>query len=64
MINKDELIYKMNAIIDYLKDNNGYNYKLYNKLRPGNGEPDSNIIEYAKDVLNIINELINIVDNK
>ena len=46
------------------KDNNGYNYKLYNKLCPGNGEPDSNIIEYAKDVLNIINELINIVDNK
>ena len=39
MINKDELIYKMNAIIDYLKDNNGYNYKLYNKLCPGNGEP-------------------------
>ena len=33
MINKDELIYKMNAIIDYLKDNNGYNYKLYNKLK-------------------------------
>ena len=54
----------MNAIIDYLKDNNGYNYKLYNKLCPCNGEPDSNIIEYAKDVLNIINELINIVDNK
>ena len=64
MINKDELIYKMNAIIDYLKDNNGYNYKLYNQLCPGNGEPDSNIIEYAKDVLNIINELINVVDNK
>jgi len=64
MINKDELIYKINAIIDYLKNNNGYDYKLYNQLCPGDGEPDSNIIEYAKDVLNIINELINIVDNK
>jgi len=64
MINKDELIYKINAITDYLKDNNGYDYKLYNQLCPGDGEPDSNIIEYAKDVLNIINELINIVDNK
>ena len=47
-----------------INNNNGYNYKLYNKLCPGNGEPDSNIIEYAKDVLIIINELINIVDNK
>ena len=45
MINKDELIYKINAIIDYLKDNNGYDYKLYNQLCPGDGEPDSNIIE-------------------
>ena len=64
MINKAELIYKINTIIDYLKDNNGYDYKLYNQLCPGYGEPDSNIVEYAKDVLNIINELINIVDNK
>lgn len=64
MINKAELIYKINTIIDYLKDNNGYDYKLYNQLCPGLGEPDSNIVEYAKDVLNIINELINIVDNK
>ncbi len=61
MINKDELIYKMNAIIDYLKNNNGYNYKLYNQLCPGNGEPDSNIVEYAEDVLYTINLLI---DNK
>ena len=64
MINKDELIYKITAIIYYLKNNNGYDYKLYNQLCPGMGNPDSNIIEYAKDVLNIINELINIVDNK
>ena len=64
MINKDELLYKFNSIIEYLKNNNGYDYKLYNQLCPGDGEPDSNIIEYAKDVLNIINELINIVDNK
>lgn len=27
---------------------------VYNQLCLGNGEPDSNIIEYAKDVLNII----------
>ena len=64
MINKDELIYKLTAIIEYLKKNNGYNYKLYNYLCPGYDEPDSNIVEYAEDVLNIVNELINIIDNK
>ena len=58
MINKAELIYKINTIIDYLKDNNGYDYKLYNQLCPGLGEPDSNIVEYAEDVLYMINLLI------
>ena len=61
MINNAELIYKINTIIDYLKDNNGYDYKLYNQLCPGMGKPDSNIVEYAKDVLYMINLLI---DNK
>ena len=61
MINKDELLYKLNTVIEYLKNNNGYNYKLYNQLCPGHGEPDSNIVEYAKDVLYMINLLI---DNK
>ena len=61
MINKDELLYKFNSIIEYLKNNNGYDYKLYNKLCPGYGEPDSNIVEYAEDILYMINLLI---DNK
>ncbi len=64
MINKDELVYKMETIIKYLKNNNGYNYKLYNKLCPGMGEPDSNIVEYSEDCLKLINELIEIVDNQ
>ena len=64
MINKDELLYKLESVIEYLKNNGGYEYKIYNHLCPDYGEPDSNIVEYAKDVLNIINELINIVDNK
>ena len=59
MINNNELEYKMEAIIEYLKNNDGYNYKLYNKLCPGMGEPDSNIVEYAEDVLYMINLLIN-----
>lgn len=61
MINKGELIYKLEAVIEYLKNNNGYDYKLYNRLCPGMGEPDSNIVEYAEDVLYMINLLI---DNK
>ena len=40
----------MNYIIDYVQ-----------KLCPGMGEPDSNIVEYAEDVLYMINILI---DNK
>lgn len=59
MINTDELIYKLETVIEYLKNNNGYNYKLYNKLCPGMGKPNSNIVEYAEDILNMINTMIN-----
>ena len=55
MINKDELIYKLEAVIEYLKNNGGYDYELYNRLCPSMGEPDSNIVEYAEDVLYMIN---------
>ena len=58
MINKDELLYKIDAIIGYLKEHNGYEYKLYNKLCPGMGKPDSDIVEYAEDVEIIVKELI------
>ncbi len=61
MINNNEIIYKMEAIIEYLKNNGGYDYELYNRLCPGMEEPDSNIVEYAEDVLYLINLLI---DNK
>ena len=61
MINKDEFIYKLGAVIEYLKNNGGYEYKVYNHLCPGMGEPDSNIVEYAEDILYLINLLI---DNK
>ena len=53
MINNNEIIYKMETIIEYLKNN-----ELYNRLCPGIGEPDSNIVEYAEDVLDMINLLI------
>ena len=61
MINKDELIFKLKTVIEYLKKNGSYNYKLYNRLCPGMGKPDSNIVEYAEDVLYLVNLLI---DNK
>ena len=64
MINKDELLYKLNTVIEYLKNNDGYDYKLYNYLCPGMGEPDPNIVEYAEDILEIAENLINIIDNK
>ena len=62
MINNDELIYKLEAVIEYLKNNGGYNHKLYNRLCPGMGKPDSNIVEYAEDILDMINILLE--DNK
>jgi hypothetical protein len=58
-MNKDELIYKIKAIIEYLKDNGGYDYEVYNHLCPGMGKPDSNIVEYAEDILNMVNIIIN-----
>ena len=61
MINKDELIYKLESVIEYLKNSGGYDYELYNRLCPVSGKPDSNIVEYAEDVLYLVNLLI---DNK
>lgn len=62
MINKDELIYKLEAVIEYLKNNGGYDYELYNRLCPGMGEPDSNIVEYAEDVLQMVNSYYKITN--
>jgi len=42
-----------------LKNHKDYDYKLYNHLCPEYGETDSNIVEYAEDVLRMINYLIN-----
>ena len=50
-----EITYKLETIIEYLKEHNGYKYKLYNRLCPGMGKPDSNIVEYAEDVLALVN---------
>ena len=50
-----ELNHKIDAIIDYLKENGGYYYKIYNHTCPAfDNEPDSNIVEYAEDIKDII----------
>lgn len=59
MINKNEFLYKMDTIIEYLKRHNGYECKMYNFVCPGYGEPDSTIVEYAEDIKEMINSLIN-----
>ena len=65
VINKDGLIYKLDAVVDYLKNNGGYEYKVYNHLCPDiNTEPDSNIVEYAEDVKDIIKEILEEKDEK
>jgi len=52
----NELNFKMNEIIEYLKNNKGYDYELYNHVCPCFvDEPNSNIVEYAEDVKDIIN---------
>ncbi len=62
MINKNKLIYKIIAIIDYLKKHNGYEYKLYNICYPAEDiEPNSNIVEYAEDVLDIVKLSLEII---
>lgn len=64
MVNKDELVYKIEEIIKYLKVHNGYDYKLYNQLCPDDDiNPDSNIVEYALDVLDIVNKLMGSKEN-
>ncbi len=51
MIN-DEFLIKIDTIIKYLKENNGYKYKLYNHCCPEYEDMDSNIVEYAEDIKN------------
>ena len=64
MINKDELLYKLEAVIDYLKNNGGYEYKVYNHRCIDISEPDSNIVEYAEDVKKIIEEILEEKDDE
>lgn len=49
----DEFLIKIETIIKYLKENDGYNYKLYDHTSQStNNYPNSNIVEYAEDIRN------------
>ena len=59
MININELLYKIRAVIEYLECHGGHKYKIYNHLCPSDdNEPDSDIVEYAKDGELLIIELL------
>ena len=59
MINNDELLYKISAVIDYLKTHNGHEFKVYNRFCSHTAEePDSDIVEYAEDVESMIKKLL------
>lgn len=64
IVNQDELNYKINTVIEYLKEHKGYDYKIYNHFCPSNDlKPDSNIVEYAIDVEKMIEKLLKINDD-
>ena len=53
----NEFNFKMDKIIKFLEDNNGHECLLYN-YDPEATEPDSDIVEYAENVKDIINNYL------
>ena len=50
-----ELFYKLDIIIDYLKNHDGYNYKLHNYVNPiSDNIPDINIVDFAEEIKDMI----------
>lgn len=56
-VEKNELDFKLEVILYFLIRHNGYAFKLYNHPLPLSNEPDSNIIEYCEDVINLVDKL-------
>ena len=50
----NEFNFKIDEIIKFLKNNKGHEYKVYNYDHEAT-EPDSDIVEYAENVKDIIN---------
>lgn len=59
LIQKRELLYKLETVKQFLIANNGQNYKLYNHICPNEiNEPDDNIIGYQEDIEYLISILL------
>lgn len=57
IIETRELEFKLEVIMYFLITKDGYSFKLYNHPLPNSSEPDSNIVEYMEDVINLISKL-------
>ncbi len=56
-IEERELDFKLEVIMYFLVVRDGYSFRLYNHPSPDADEPDSNIVEYLEDVINLIEKL-------
>ena len=53
-----ELKFKLEVVMYFLISRNGYSFKLFNHPLPDSDEPDSDIIEYMEDVMNLVSRII------
>ena len=53
-----ELKFKLEVIMYFLVSRNGYSFKLFNHPLPDSNEPDSDIIEYMEDIMNLVSRII------
>lgn len=53
-----ELKFKLEVVMYFLVSRNGYSFKLFNPPLPDSDEPDSDIIEYMKDIMNLVSRII------
>lgn len=54
----EELKFKLEVIMYFLVSKDGYSFKLFNHQLPDSDVPNSNVIEYMEDVMNLISKLI------
>lgn len=53
-----ELKFKLEVVMYFLVSRNGYSFKLFNHTLPDSDEPDSDIIEYMEDIMNLVSKII------
>ena len=50
--------FKLEVVMYFLVSRNGYSFKLFNHTLPDSDEPDSDIIEYMEDIMNLVSKII------